>query len=197
MPREIITIQVGQCGNQIGLKFWEQALKEHQNQQVYDDSLSSFFRNGEMNGDMFQDYEVGSDINDLKARAIVVDMECGVINNKILKGELSDIFEARFCVSDQSGAGNNWAQGHFEYGPQYEAEIHEKVRQAIEKCDSLQGFIFLHSLGGGTGSGLGTYLLKSIGEEYTNNFKFSTCVFPSPENDDVAVSPYNSMLALN
>ena len=55
----------------------------------------------------------------------------------------------------------------------------------------------MHSLGGGTGSGLGTYLLKSIGDEYKNNFKFSTCVFPSPENDDVAVSPYNSMLALN
>jgi len=197
MPREIITIQVGQWGNQIGLKFWEQALQEHKNQQVYDDSLSSFFRNGVMNGEFFEDYDIGSDITDLKARAIVVDMEWGVINNKILKGELSDIFESRFCVSDQSGAGNNWAQGHFEYGPMYEQEIHEKVRQATEKCDSLQGFFFLHSLGGGTGSGLGTYLLKSIGDEYKNNFKFSTWVFPSPENDDVAVSPYNSMLALN
>jgi hypothetical protein len=30
----------------------------------------------------------------LKARAIVVDMECGVINNKILNGELKDIFES-------------------------------------------------------------------------------------------------------
>jgi tubulin epsilon len=183
MPREIITMQVGQCGNQIGLKFWEQALKEHKDQKVYDDALSSFFRIG--------------DKGELKARAMVVDMEWGVINNKILNGELSDIFESRFWISDQSGSGNNWAQGHFEYGPLYEQEIHEKVRQSVEECDSLQGFIFLHSLGGGTGSGLGTYLLRSIGDEYKNNFKFSTCVFPSPENDDVAVSPYNSMLALN
>ncbi len=29
MPRELITIQVGQCGNQIGLKFWELLLEEH------------------------------------------------------------------------------------------------------------------------------------------------------------------------
>ena len=29
MPRELITIQVGQCGNQVGCKFWEMALKEH------------------------------------------------------------------------------------------------------------------------------------------------------------------------
>ena len=29
MPRELITIQVGQCGNQIGHRFWELALREH------------------------------------------------------------------------------------------------------------------------------------------------------------------------
>ena len=47
-----------------------------------------------------RDLPVGSVITDLKARAIVVDMESGVINNKILNGELKDIFEARQCVSD-------------------------------------------------------------------------------------------------
>ncbi|KAH0470239.1 hypothetical protein IEQ34_001797 [Dendrobium chrysotoxum] len=29
MPREIITIQVGQCGNQIGMEFWKQLCVEH------------------------------------------------------------------------------------------------------------------------------------------------------------------------
>jgi hypothetical protein len=29
MPREIITVQVGQCGNQIGSRFWDVILKEH------------------------------------------------------------------------------------------------------------------------------------------------------------------------
>jgi tubulin epsilon len=27
MPRELITIQVGQCGNQIGSRFWELLLE--------------------------------------------------------------------------------------------------------------------------------------------------------------------------
>jgi hypothetical protein len=48
MPRELITIQVGQCGNQIGHRFWELALKEHSKNTkdgLFDDSLSSFFRN--------------------------------------------------------------------------------------------------------------------------------------------------------
>lgn len=29
MPREVLTIQVGQCGNQIGECFWEALLEEH------------------------------------------------------------------------------------------------------------------------------------------------------------------------
>ena len=29
MPREIITLQVGQCGNQIGMEFWKQLCAEH------------------------------------------------------------------------------------------------------------------------------------------------------------------------
>ena len=29
MPREIITLQVGQCGNQIGMAFWKQICAEH------------------------------------------------------------------------------------------------------------------------------------------------------------------------
>ena len=28
-PREIITLQVGQCGNQIGMEFWKQLCAEH------------------------------------------------------------------------------------------------------------------------------------------------------------------------
>jgi len=29
MPREIIHVQVGQCGNQVGTAFWEQVVEEH------------------------------------------------------------------------------------------------------------------------------------------------------------------------
>jgi len=29
MPREIITLQVGQCGNQIGTEFWSKLCSEH------------------------------------------------------------------------------------------------------------------------------------------------------------------------
>jgi tubulin gamma len=29
MTKEIITLQVGQCGNQVGFEFWKQLCKEH------------------------------------------------------------------------------------------------------------------------------------------------------------------------
>lgn len=43
MPRELITVQVGQCGNQIASRFWDRAAREHsagKHQAVYDDAMS-------------------------------------------------------------------------------------------------------------------------------------------------------------
>ena len=65
-------------------------------------------------------------------------------------------------VYDVSGAGNNWAHGHHGYGPAYRDVLSEQLRRAAEACDSLQSFLLLHSLGGGTGSGLGTYILGML-----------------------------------
>lgn len=45
MPRELITIQVGQCGNQIGHRFWELALREHATHNptgLFDEAMSRF-----------------------------------------------------------------------------------------------------------------------------------------------------------
>ena len=98
MPREIVTVQVGQCGNQCGLRFWDLALQEHSaynKNMIYDEALSSFFRNVDSRRQGCIDLQPGTQINDLKARAIIVDMESGVIDKKILGGELRDIFDSR------------------------------------------------------------------------------------------------------
>ena len=41
-------------------------------------------------------------------------------------------------------------------------QILEKIQRTVEACDSLQSFLLLHSLGGGTGSGVGTYILELL-----------------------------------
>ena len=138
---------------------------------------------------------VGSAVSGLKARAVLIDTECGVLNS-LMAGPLSEIFDSRQLISDQYGAGNNWAQGYMEYGPKYQDAILESIRHTVEYCDSLQSFFLMHSLGGGTGSGLGTYVLSLLADHYPDVYRFTTSVFPS-HDDDVVTSPYNSALALN
>mmetsp|Transcript_31380 Transcript_31380/g.55184 ORF Transcript_31380/g.55184 Transcript_31380/m.55184 type:complete len:483 (+) Transcript_31380:66-1514(+) len=199
MPRELVTIQIGQCGIQLGTRFWDLALKEHaahSKRPIYDDALSSFFRNFDSKNNV--ELGVGNGkgkIRSLKARSILVDMEEGVIN-KVLSSPLGELFDEHQLIRDVSGSGNNWAHGHCVYGAQYSDAIMEAVRRASEACDSLQSFFLMHSLGGGTGSGLGTYILSRLADEYPDVYRFTTAVFPSAD-DDVVTSPYNSILSLD
>ena len=199
MPREIVTIQVGQAGNQIGCRFWDLALREHaafNPTGIYDDALSSFFRNVDTRYQQAADIPIGDGtrpISTLRARAVLVDSEEGVVG-QLLRGHLADLFDISQLVTDVSGAGNNWAHGHSVYGPAHRDRFLDATRRQAESCDSLQCFSLCHSLGGGTGSGLGTYLLGALEEEFPKQLRFATSVFPSAE-DDVITSPYNAMLA--
>jgi len=50
----------------------------------------------------------------------------------------------------------------------------ERVRTALEACESPQSFFLLHSLGGGTGSGLGTYVLAQLHDAFPELYRFVT-----------------------
>ena len=104
--REIITVQVGQCGNQIGCRFWELALKEHaayNTRARYDEALSSFFQNVDTRSSPPARLPVGDGkgaIRALKARAVVVDMEDGV-TNELLSGPMRDVFDTKQFITGQ------------------------------------------------------------------------------------------------
>lgn len=194
-----IVVQIGQCGNQIGYRFWEEALKEHaiiNKKGIYDEALSSFFQNVEKKtGNIIPVNDGNNKIEDLKARAVLIDMEEGVVN-EIMKSPLRKIFNSKQLITDVSGAGNNWAVGYYEYGYQYKEKIANVIRKAAEECDCLQCFFCIHSMGGGTGSGVGTFVLRLLEDEYPNIYRFVTAVYPS-NDDDVITSPYNSLLAMH
>lgn len=114
--------------------------------------------------------------------------------SSVMSGSLRELFDEQELIKGVSGAGNNFAHGHFGYGPQYKDTVLESVRRAAEVCDSLQGFFLFHSLGGGTGSGMGTYVLSLLEDAYPDVYRFAVSVFPSGE-DDVVTSPYNSAFA--
>jgi hypothetical protein len=50
-------------------------------------------------------------------------------------------------VFGQSGAGNNWAKGHYTEGAELVDSVLDVVRKEAESCDALQGFQLTHSLG--------------------------------------------------
>lgn len=57
--------------------------------------------------------------------------------------------------------------------------------------------MLLHSIAGGTGSGMGSYLLETLNDRYPKKLIQTYSVFPnSEETSDVVVQPYNSILSL-
>uniref|UniRef100_G3SAU6 Tubulin beta 8B n=1 Tax=Gorilla gorilla gorilla TaxID=9595 RepID=G3SAU6_GORGO len=100
-------------------------------------------------------------------------------------------------ASGQCGAGNNWAKGRYTEGAELMESVMDVVRKEAESCDCLQGFQLTHSLGGGTGSGMGTLLLSKIREEYPDRIINTFSILPSPKVSDTVVEPYNATLSVH
>ncbi|KAJ1721176.1 gamma-tubulin [Coemansia erecta] len=192
MPREIITIQTGQCGNQIGAEFWRQLCLEHGISS--DGMLEDFATTGNDRKDVFF-YQADDD--HYIPRSILVDLEPRVINN-LMESPYGNLYnpENIYVSKDGSGAGNNWANGYSQ-GERICEDILEMLDREADNSDSLEGFNLLHSIAGGTGSGLGSFLLERLSDRYPKKLLQTYSVFPNNEDSsDVVVQPYNSLLTL-
>ena len=121
---------------------------------------------------------------------------------KIISWMLKPLLKLLVCRPDnfvfgQSGAGNNWAKGHYTEGAELVDSVLDVVRKEAEGCDCLQGFQLTHSLGGGTGSGMGTLLISKIREEFPDRIMNTYSVVPSPKVSDTVVEPYNATLSVH
>jgi len=115
----------------------------------------------------------------------------------IKEGPYGKLFRPDNFVHGQSGAGNNWAKGHYTEGAELVDNIMDVVRKESEGCDMLQGFQITHSMGGGTGAGMGTLLVSKIREEYPDRIMSTYSVIPSPKVSDTVVEPYNATLSVH
>ena len=113
-------------------------------------------------------------------RAILLDLEPGTIE-AVRSGPNGRLFRPDNFVFGQSGAGNNWAKGHYTEGAELVDSVMDVVRKEVEGCDCLQGFQLTHSLGGGTGSGMGTLLISKMREEFPDRIMNTYSVVPSPK----------------
>jgi len=189
--REIVHLQVGQCGNQIGAKFWQVISEEHGI-----DGTGSYKGNDELQLERINVYYNEAGSGKYVPRAILVDLEPGTMDN-IRAGNYGALFRPDNLVFAQNSAGNNWAKGHYTEGAELVDNVMEVVRKEAEGCDCLQGFQICHSLGGGTGSGMGTLLLSKIREEFPDRMMCTFSVVPSPKVSDTVVEPYNATLSVH
>lgn len=116
-------------------------------------------------------------------RAVLVDLEPGTMDS-VRSSPYGKLFRPDNFVYGQSGAGNNWAKGHYTEGAELVDSVLDVIRKETETCDCLQGFQLAHSLGGGTGSGMGTLLISKIREEYPDRIMTTFSVVPSPKVGD-------------
>ena len=189
--REIVHIQCGQCGNQIGSEFWKTISGEH-----------GINENGIYNGNNDKQLErINVYFNEARnsryvPRAVLMDLEPGVLDH-IQSSKFGKQFRPSNFVFGQSGAGNNWAKGHYTEGAELIDNVLNVVRHEAEATDCLQGFSITQSLGGGTGSGMGTLLINKIREEYPDRMLCTFSVFPSPKVSDTVIEPYNATLSVH
>lgn len=74
--------------------------------------------------------------------------------------------------------------------------VMESLRQEMEELDVYRGTVLMHSLGGGTGSGLGCRLLESIRDTYPQSYLAAVSVAPSIRSGDTPLQNYNSLFTL-
>lgn len=106
------------------------------------------------------------------------------------------IFNPDYFITGKQGAGNNWAKGFYTEGAELMDCVLEVTRKQVENCDCLQGFQMVHSIGGGSGSGMGSLLLSRLRDEYQDRIINTFSVVPSPKVSETVVEPYNAVLSL-
>ncbi|KAG9316066.1 beta-tubulin [Chiua virens] len=182
------------AGNQVGERFWKVLLAEH----GLDDS-GMYVGKDPLQIERAGVYFCPVDSNGptkYVPRSVQVDLESGVCNH-CQSGPLGSLFRPDTFFTSDSGAGNNWAKGFYTEGAELIDPILDIIRRQAEGCEALQGFQIIHSLGGGTGAGLGSLLLSKLREEYPDRMLQTFSILPSPNVSETVVEPYNALLSIH
>ena len=198
----VVTIQLGQCGNQIGSQFFKT---------VYNDATVSLKSRGKLspnNPTVYHDASVEKffSISDppkasslsksrLQARSVLVDMETKVVQQMLLEARRNDnwSYDEKCVYTQKRGSGNNWASGYCRHGGQASEELLEMSQRQVERCDRLDGFLILMSVAGGTGSGVGAKVTETLSDFYPHSVITNQIVWPY-SSGEVIVQDYNTVL---
>ncbi|RMZ95857.1 tubulin delta chain isoform X1 [Brachionus plicatilis] len=194
----VITVQIGQCGNQIGEKFFDTLISDCLDHRPNRNQINlSYFNkiNQDYTLECTERFFCQNEAGQLFARGILVDMESKVVN-KILDNNKRYVFRAENSYTQKKGSGNNWSYGYCVNAPKSLSAIEEIVRKESERCDRLSSFLVCMSMAGGTGSGVGSFYTEFLRDAYPRTTLVNTCVWPF-STGEVTLQNYNFLLTLN
>merc|ERR1712050_634930 len=137
---------------------------------------------------------MGTNAGQFVPRNLSVDLEPTVIDD-IRQGKRQAMYHGEFLVNGKEDAANNFARGHYTVGKEQMDLVNDRVRRLVDNCENVQGFIVNHSVGGGTGSGMGMLILERIAVDYRKKVKLGFEIYPSPNISTCIVEPYNGLLS--
>ena len=141
--------------------------------------------------------------NQTSCKCFLIDSEEKVIKTFLnSKSQISKYFSKYSnLLTNSSGRGSNWALGHslsfkeFKKDTNINIECFDKLNSFLEKCDFISKIYMVHSLGGGTGSGVGTRLLEMINESYPKMELISCPVFGF-DVEKTTLSQFNTFFSI-
>ena len=190
MIGEIITICIGGCGIQVGNAFFELLCLEHG---IQPDGMMPSDKTIGGGDDAFKTFFSETGAGKHVTRAVFIDLEPTAVD-EVRTGIYRQIYPPEQLISGKEDAANNYARGRYTIGKEIVDICLDRIRKLADKCTGLQGFIIIHAVGGGTGSGLTSLLLERLSVEYGKKTKISFSVFPSPKTFNSVLSPYNAVL---
>merc|ERR1712217_867352 len=127
-------------------------------------------------------------------RNIYVDLEPTVIDD-VRRGSTASLFHPEYLVNAKEDAANNFARGHYTVGKEMMDIVNDRIRKLVDNSENVQGFMATHSVGGGTGSGMGMLILERLAVDYRKKSKIGFEIYPSPNISTCIVEPYNGLLS--
>ena len=98
--------------------------------------------------------------------------------DEVKKGPNRHLYNPSQMMSGKEDTANNYIRGEYTIGKQISDQSQDILRKMVEKCECFQGFVWAHSIGGGTGSGFGSLLAERLNTSYPKKLKVGVTVYP-------------------
>ncbi|CAF0911752.1 unnamed protein product [Brachionus calyciflorus] len=191
--KELICIHIGEAGCKIGNSFWDLLCNEYSinSNGSIEPSTSTTKVNNEI---FFEQSSAGKYI----PRSIMIDLDTDCIN-EIKIGKMKNIYDPDNYIagSGQLKAKKIYSYAYYEQSKNVLSKIKNTIRECVDQCSNLEGFLITRSLGGGTGSGLSASVFQHLSETYSKKSRIDLCLYPKLDSNPYIEEIYNSVLTTN